>query len=721
MILKFNCIFSKIFIFFSTVSIFFLLSSLAISAQNQTSLLKLQNYFKNGDCNSLVQKIGPFTKKNSWVNRDLWLRSQILNVKCEINLGNAQKALTILNEIKEKEFLDSLIYQKIRALLKLKKYEDAFKNFRLLLKHPKKIFYLNGLRENIKKEFVNDKKIRIVFPLLHETRNEPKLFLKDFEIYSIYKKGAKLNGIKMESKSKLIGWQFPNDEESARKSHKELNENDFKNITSRTILKRVQTLSKLKLNKYLLIHLSQLRFSKDKKLITDLGKTYLKSLYKERHYRKIINLFNKKILSEKWYLEKEIQLYWLSRAHIKRKDIENGRSTIYKLIRHNPKSKFLPILFDQLASRYLIDSETEKAKFWLQKLIKNFPKHRLFTQSTWLLSWTNIKEKNYEKAIFYLSKGLKTKIYNSEMKAKFLFWLGKSYQKFNKFENARKNYKKLIINYPNTYYGMRLLSSKNDLKNLFDTKISNQEVPFFEPSQKLSKRSKTILRRSNFLFDIAEFDQAKDELFSGLGKFKNKSLNWNASNLLDKKGYHKEVLRIVANSFLPKMKKLDVRDSKIWRLAYPKPYWKLVKEYSSQAGIDPFFALAIMREESHFDTMALSSSKAMGLMQLMPNTAKEVAKKKKIKLPNKEKIFDHIINIQLGIFYLGQIARKFQSELIYTAGSYNAGPHNMKKWLNRFNGIKIDEFVESIPYKETKNYVKRVYLTYKIYKNIYSS
>ena len=105
---------------------------------------------------------------------------------------------------------------------------------------------------------------------------------------------------------------------------------------------------------------------------------------------------------------------------------------------------------------------------------------------------------------------------------------------------------------------MRLLSSKNDLKNLFDTKISNQEVPFFEPSQKLSNKSKTILRRSNFLFDIAEFDQAKDELFSGLGKFKNKNLNWIASNLLDNKGYHKEVIRIIANSFLLRVSLLPI-------------------------------------------------------------------------------------------------------------------------------------------------------------------
>ena len=63
-------------------------------------------------------------------------------------------------------------------------------------------------------------------------------------------------------------------------------------------------------------------------------------------------------------------------------------------------------------------------------------------------------------------------------------------------------------------------------------------------------------------------------------------------------------------------------------------------------------------------------------------------------------------NIKLGIFYLGQLAKKFQSELIYTAGGYNAGPHNMKKWINRWNGMSLDNFVEEIPFNETRNYVK---------------
>ena len=108
-------------------------------------------------------------------------------------------------------------------------------------------------------------------------------------------------------------------------------------------------------------------------------------------------------------------------------------------------------------------------------------------------------------------------------------------------------------------------------------------------------------------------------------------------------------------------------------------------------------------------------------MQLMPATAKDVAKRKKIKLNEKEEIFNPELNTQLGTLYLGRLSNQFKSELIYTAGGYNAGPHNMIKWINRWRGKSLDVFVEQIPFKETRNYVKRVYRTYKLYKQIYSS
>ncbi len=716
--IKFYCLYLNIFVLIIFVFTI-LFNSASIFAKTRSSLEPFLILFKKNDCHSLILKLKPFNKKESWVNRDLWIRSQILNAKCEIEMGNNDRAVNILDRIKEKEFFDALIFQKIRALLKSKKHLEAVNNIRKLLAHPKKNFYLRFLREEIKSEFVTDKEAMVIFPLLHETNSNHNWFLKDFQINSLYLRGARLNGEKLDSKFQLLGWQYPIDEETARSSQKKLSSKDIKIIPSKNILRRIQTLSNLKLNKYLIEHIPQLRISKDKELLKSLGEIFLKSLFRESFYTRIINLHKNGILTKTWAVPKESQLYWTARAYIKRKDIPNGRSTIYKLERHNSKSRRLPALFDTLATRYMIDLETDKAQFWWERLIKNFPKHYLAKKSIWLMSWTNIQANKFDKALIYLNKGLNSKIYNSEVKAKFLYWHGKLYEKLGKNELAKKSYKKLLLNQPNTYYGMRLISSENNLKSVFDTKISHQKAPFYESKDSLNKKYKSLLRRSEFLFDIFESELAIDEIFKELGNYKNGNLNWHFSHQLHERGAHKKVLKIIANYFLPYMIKLREKESSIWELAYPRPYWQQLKNYSNQAGIDPYFALAIMREESHFDPKALSSSKAMGLMQLMLATAKDVAKRNKIRLDKKEDIFTPKINIKLGTFYLGRLAKKFQSELIYTAGGYNAGPHNMKKWINRWNGITLDKFVEEIPFNETRNYVKRVYRSYKIYNQIY--
>ena len=95
--------------------------------------------------------------------------------------------------------------------------------------------------------------------------------------------------------------------------------------------------------------------------------------------------------------------------------------------------------------------------------------------------------------------------------------------------------------------------------------------------------------------------------------------------------------------------------------------------------------------------------------------------RQKIKIKDLDDVFDPHLNMLLGTHYLGKMASKFDDELVYTAGGYNAGPTNMQRWLKTWNNVSPEEFVEHIPFKETRNYIKRVYRTYQIYRQIYSS
>ncbi|MFH1428616.1 MAG: transglycosylase SLT domain-containing protein [Candidatus Margulisiibacteriota bacterium] len=148
------------------------------------------------------------------------------------------------------------------------------------------------------------------------------------------------------------------------------------------------------------------------------------------------------------------------------------------------------------------------------------------------------------------------------------------------------------------------------------------------------------------------------------------------------------------------------------------PFWENLTGYAKKHGIDPFFVAAIMREESRFNPAAISSSGAVGLMQLMPATAEQVARETRLGRVTKYRLFDPYFNLQLGISYLQKLKQRyFPGDDICILAGYNAGPNAIWKWKNRLCKIQDeDEFIESIPYQETRNYVKKVLRSYWLYK-----
>ena len=156
-------------------------------------------------------------------------------------------------------------------------------------------------------------------------------------------------------------------------------------------------------------------------------------------------------------------------------------------------------------------------------------------------------------------------------------------------------------------------------------------------------------------------------------------------------------------------------------LRFPRSYWETFQSVADALEVDPYELLSVARRESGLYPRARSKVGARGLMQLMPATAKEQAGRHKIKVNDLKQFFEPRLNTLLGTDYLGRIASRFNDELVYTAGGYNAGPTNMKRWLKTYNSASPEEFVEHIPFQETKDYVKRVYRSYQIYLQIYSS
>ncbi|MDP2279228.1 MAG: lytic transglycosylase domain-containing protein, partial [Nitrospirota bacterium] len=146
-------------------------------------------------------------------------------------------------------------------------------------------------------------------------------------------------------------------------------------------------------------------------------------------------------------------------------------------------------------------------------------------------------------------------------------------------------------------------------------------------------------------------------------------------------------------------------------ILYPLAHWHIVRDVSDKYGIDPFIILSIMREESRFDMQARSQAGALGLMQLMPQTAYAIDKKVNLNIKSHDHIFDIKANISLGSYYITSLLKEFGS-LPPAIAAYNAGEDVVRKWQKAGNYKSLDEFIEDIPYEETKNYTKRVITTY---------
>ncbi len=156
------------------------------------------------------------------------------------------------------------------------------------------------------------------------------------------------------------------------------------------------------------------------------------------------------------------------------------------------------------------------------------------------------------------------------------------------------------------------------------------------------------------------------------------------------------------------------------RYWYPLAYWDDVEAVAKKQGMDPFMLLAVMREESRFDAGARSVAGARGLMQIMPSTAYRLDRTLKLGISRPSQIHDAENNITLGAFYLKSLFSEFGS-FAKVLSAYNAGEAITRKWEQQGNYKSDDEFIEDIPYAETRKYIKKVLTSYFEYRKTASS
>ena len=157
-----------------------------------------------------------------------------------------------------------------------------------------------------------------------------------------------------------------------------------------------------------------------------------------------------------------------------------------------------------------------------------------------------------------------------------------------------------------------------------------------------------------------------------------------------------------------------------WEIIYPLGWRSEVADAAQRAGLDPYLVAAVVREESSYYPRAVSRAGARGLMQLMPATARPMADLRGLAFEGGSLLDDPRANLDIGASFLGGLVKEFGDPRVALA-AYNAGPRRAREWLKARRTSDMEAWVEQIPYDETRQYVKRVTLSWEEYRRIYGS
>jgi soluble lytic murein transglycosylase-like protein len=158
----------------------------------------------------------------------------------------------------------------------------------------------------------------------------------------------------------------------------------------------------------------------------------------------------------------------------------------------------------------------------------------------------------------------------------------------------------------------------------------------------------------------------------------------------------------------------------VLRVIFPLDYWELIDKYSKASRLDPYLVSALMAQESTFTADIRSSANARGLMQIMPGTGRLYARKLGIRSFTTASLSQPETNVRIGVQYFKDLVDKF-GEIHYALAGYNAGDARVVEWIRRAPDLAPDEFIDSIPFPETQNYVKRILGTTEDYRRLYGT
>lgn len=342
---------------------------------------------------------------------------------------------------------------------------------------------------------------------------------------------------------------------------------------------------------------------------------------------------------------------------------------------------------------------------------KQFPNSTVRDDAVWRLAWLYYRAGDWQSALTTF-KTLAVQARTSSLATAAFYWQARSAEKLGGGESAKQLYRQIFNGGEESYYQTL---SQRALERLGSPV---EEMPLAKPSQPSefepsgSGEIEFHLSRARELTALGLHSLAVLEL-DALGRHANGKNR--LRQLLLREYFANQAYGRTLN--LAAQLPLSQGERNFYR--YPLAFWDLVRQKAQERELDPHLILALIRQESLFNSRARSPASAMGLMQLIPPTASRVAKQLGMPAPAPEKLFEADLNITLGTQYLKDLLQRYSNNWFKAIAAYNAGEAAVDRWEREIATDDIEEFVERIPYLETRGYVKLVMRNHRIYKRLY--
>ncbi|MFN3714986.1 MAG: transglycosylase SLT domain-containing protein [Alcanivoracaceae bacterium] len=273
------------------------------------------------------------------------------------------------------------------------------------------------------------------------------------------------------------------------------------------------------------------------------------------------------------------------------------------------------------------------------------------------------------------------------------YWLARAYEARDNDEMAQRYYR--LAASGRSFWGF-LAADRLGLPPALNLR------PALEEDITLSERAERVLTRVDMLLAIGEAGHAREEWLFLLRHLDDSSQQDALARIAIERGWPHLAIETALHTG-----RHDVLD---WR--FPLAQQQAFEAASAKYGVDSWLLMAIARRESAFNPQARSHAGAMGLMQLMPGTARDMARQAGVALRNNDSVFDPAVNIELGSRYMARMMQRYGGNRVLALAAYNAGPHRVDRWLDESH-TPYDVFIESIPFHETREYVQAV-LAYRV-------